>query len=1107
MRIHLLGSCQVFWQERPFSIPRRQTRALLYCLAARLEPASRDRLSFLFWPDTPDAMARRHLTRLLSSLRAALPRPDLLLIDEQRVALNPALVECDSRQLLAISAVSDPPTLRAAVALYRGPFMAGFSLPDAPEYEAWQRQFGRDLEGLYLAALERLTAHYAAEGDYPAAIDSARRFLQTDELAETMHRRLIGLYTAAGDRTAAQRQYEQCALMLERELGVSPLPETRAALQNQPRRRAAISLTVQPSLDLPLTGRDAVLAQLQEAQRRMPRGSLILLHGPPGMGKTRLLREFVLQQEEGSLALAGNSYPGSQALPYHPLLQALRTSFAHRDLWLDVPAVWLSEVLPLLPDLRNLVPDLPVPLPTAPAHAQARLFTALTHLLRALAANPPLLLCLDDLHWADQGTLDWLLFLAARPEQEPLLLLATCHTPTAPVLAAVRQALRRAGRLAEIELSELAAADVQHLLARLSAPPSTALVERIHHIAGGNPFFVLEIVRELQERGQIDDPPDDLPLPTTLREAILARASHLSPVAHQVLEAAAVLTPMLDEALLEYTSARSGTETSDALDELLAHQFLQIDRAASEGLAFPHSLIGLAIYQGLTPWRRKLLHGRAAAGLVRLRPHDDATLAGHYAEAAAWETAIGCYRRAADQAGQTAAHDTALTLVNRAIDLLHHLPRPNGDRLALLRQRLALQRMLVRLDAWQADAAEVLHLAIAASDDDARLDALEAQISLHVLKSDFDQIETTAAQALALAQKRSDHVAEARIRQTLGWHLADALGRSTEGLALLEEARRLAEAAGAADVLYQTLCNLAFVQRAEGHCQAARATALRALTLRTVGSRPYATGDAPQPAFADALRELGEANAYLGRWEEALHLLRPLLDLYQTLNDPWAYGAVLHNYGLYCASVGLLQEAVSSMRRLVALSEAVRLPMDSDYGIWHRSGLARALLAAGETSAAGELLDSLRTGKLAPGRPYLAWVRAEAEYRLATGDPAAALRVVLPAVHWWRLNASLHDVDVLLLWAEAALATGDTRAARSAVEETAERLAGSDMRRYHLRLYAADYAVTGNRAALAAAQAELEQQAAGFGDPQLRALFVAWAGRLNRRFSADTVAV
>lgn len=1084
MRINLLGSCQVFWQERPLAVPRRQTRALLYRLAAALEPIPRGQLAFLFWPDTPDAAARRSLTRLLSSLRAALPHPDLLLVDEENVALDPARVSSDSQQLLHAAQRDDPPLLEAAAARYRGPFMAGFALPDAPEYDAWQAQTARELEVFYLAALERLAAHYAATGDTAAAIRCAQRYLAVDELAEAMQRRLISLYVASGDRAAAQRQYEQCALALERELGVSPLPETAAALHAIPARPTAIHLPVQPSLDLPLTGRADALAQLQDALRRLTGGGVILVHGAPGMGKTRLLREFVAQQGDRSLALAGGCYPGSQALPYHPLLQALRASLDRRALWQAVPTHWLSELLPLLPELRTRFPDLPAPLPAAPGQAQARIFAALTQTLRALAGHGPMLLCLDDLHWADKGTLEWLQQAAGRWEDAGLAVLATCHTPTAPALVPLRYALLRAGQLVEIELGGLALADVQQMLAGLPTPPSPDLARRIHTVSGGNPFFVLETVRELQAGGQLADPPAELPLPATVREAILARAGHLTPAARQVLEAAAVLHPLLDDALLQQTSARSATETADALDELLAQQFIQIGGAGA-ALAFPHDLLPLAIYRALTPWRRKLLHGRAADALARLLPHNAAALAHHYAAAAAWERAIACYQQAAQQAGQAAAYATALELINRALDLLKQAPRPEAHRLVLLRQRLALQRVLVRLPDWQSDAEEVLRLAAAARDDAARLDALEAQITLYVLLSDFSQMETTADAALALAQATGDRVAEARIHQTLGWHLADALGRSREGLAHLEIACRLAQEVGDREVLYQALCNRAFALRAEGQCTAAREAAQQALALTS-----YRTGSPPHPAFADALRELGEANAYLSRWEEARTQLSPLLELYRTLDDPWAYGTLLYNYGLYSSNMGQHAEAIDAMRRLVELSQAVGLPADSEYGIWHRAGLARVLIAAGALTEAAALMNTLDASKLAPGRPYLAWAKAATELRLAMGDAAAALRIVQPAAAWWRAHATPHDADVLLLLAQAAWASGDVALAVDAVTEASHHLAATDLHRYHVRLHATRYQVTGDPAALEAARTELERQVNLFRDADLRAAFL-----------------
>jgi tetratricopeptide (TPR) repeat protein len=638
-----------------------------------------------------------------------------------------------------------------------------------------------------------------------------------------------------------------------------------------------------------------------------------------------------------------------------------------------------------------------------------------------------------------------------------------------------------------VAVGNLSLASASQLLAHLAQPPTMDLVARIHAATDGNPFFILETVRELQERRQMAAPPDELPLPTTVREAVLSRVSRISPVARQLLEAAAILDPSLDDALLQHTAARTAAETVDALDELAAHQLLRATARGSPSAApvFPHALLRLAVLDTLSPWRRKLLHRRAAAALARVRPEQSATLARHLAAAEEWESAIAAYEQAADQACAIYAFTVALAHVEAAYAMLPRVPQPDAVRLRILRRRLALRRTLVQLAEWRADTEDLLQAAAAARDDAARLDALEALMSLYVLLSDFALIEPTAAEALALAARAGDRVAAARIHHTLGWHLADALGRSREGLLHLEAARDLAQEAGDVTVLYQSLCNLAFAQRAEGRCATARASSERALAL--TGYRP---GGPPHPASADALRELGEANAYLGRWEEARSQLRPLLQLYRTLNDPWAYGTVLYNYGLYSSNMGQHEEAIDALRQLVALSESVGLPPDSDYGIWHRSGLVRVLVAAGEHDAAGALLSSLHVGKLALGRPYLAWAKAGAEHRLATGEAPAALAVLLPAVAWWREHASPHDADLLLILAQVALAAGDRPLAALAVTEASQHLEATDMRRYHLRLFAVRYQVSGNLADLAAARAELARQAELFTDAGLRGAFL-----------------
>ena len=675
MHIYLFGSCQIVWQGQPFTLPRRQLRALLYRLAAQLEPVSRSHLAFLFWPDEPDATARRYLTRLLSSLRAALPQPHMLLLTEETAALNPAFITADSAAFTQTRITDETAVLAQTTSLYRGPFMDSFALAGAPEYEAWQQQTAHELAAQFLTLLATLVARHTAAADYASAITHARQYLEADNLDETMHRRLIALYTAVGDRAAALRQYEQCTLILERELGVSPLPQTRAALQPQPAPAATPSLPLLPSLELPLLGRDQALAQLTAAYKqlvngRSPGSGLILITGESGMGKSRLLREFVATQP--GLVLGGSSYPGGQSLPYHPLIQALRAVLHRADLWTAVPLPWLSELLPLLPDLPSHFPTVAAPLVAPPAQAQARLFAALGQTFHAFASVTPIILCLDDLHWADEATLAWLQFVAGQWAQRQIIIVATAPAVDARPLALLRQAFARAGRLAVLELSGLTAVSVQQILRQLDptvpASLAAATAARIQTITAGNPFFILEILRELQETRQLAQPPDDLPLPVSVRQAIQARLAHLTPIAHQLLEAAALLTPLLDATLLQHTAGRTEAETADALDELLAHHLLQMAPPQPSGpaLAFPHGLLPTAVLATLTPWRQKLLHRRAGESLTQLQPHNAAALAHHFAAAGEWQTAVTHYQRAAAQARDLYAYKVALTLLNQA---------------------------------------------------------------------------------------------------------------------------------------------------------------------------------------------------------------------------------------------------------------------------------------------------------------------------------------------------------------------------------------------------------------------------------------------------------
>ncbi|MFN8498541.1 MAG: bacterial transcriptional activator domain-containing protein [Anaerolineae bacterium] len=233
LHVRMLGYPQVLWNGATLDVPRRQARALLYRLAAHLAPIPRADLCYLLWPDQPETNGRRDLSHLLTHLRRAFPEPDILVTGVELVWLNPRRVWADTLALAAALA-PDPAegrvaALRRAVALYRGPFLDGFSLAREPEVDVWIAEEQPTWERRYLAAVRALMLLEGEAGHASAAIALGERYLATDDLAEDIHRYLITLYGARGERALAQRQFQRCVDALQRELGLPPLPETAAA--------------------------------------------------------------------------------------------------------------------------------------------------------------------------------------------------------------------------------------------------------------------------------------------------------------------------------------------------------------------------------------------------------------------------------------------------------------------------------------------------------------------------------------------------------------------------------------------------------------------------------------------------------------------------------------------------------------------------------------------------------------------------------------------------------------------------------------------------------------------------------------------------------------
>ncbi len=982
LHIYLLGPPKVEWAGHTFAIPRRQARALLYRLATHLQPVPRERLCGLFWPDTGDSAARRNMSRLLTHLRRALPAPELLLTSNDHVGLDPRHTWSDTLAFERLCAALKEGVSQQAVGLYRGSFLTGFSLPDSPEFEMWATLERESWERLYLKALAALIEEQAARGEHTAAIAHARRYLATDDLAEDIHRRLIELCAITGDRSAALRQFERCVAVLERELGVSPLPETRNVYQailegRLPSDIAPVSRlvwTTLPSLDVPLVGRERALRQLERVYSKVQlgRGGVVLISGEPGVGKSRLMQDFARLQSAGAgiharpLILAGAGYPDAQTMPYQPVVEALRPALStlvgqpsglSSSTFVGQPS-GLPAMSRLIPELRDLYPDLPAPTPAEPDQSRARLFEELCQFILGLAVGPsPVLLCLDNLHWADNATLDWLAYLGRRLCDKRVLVIGTYRSAEADAVAGLRRGLARQGILSELQLQGLDEDAVLQLLSHLAHTLRTsriqsdaALAHRICRATGGNPFFLLETLRVLIESGEW--PQDqaslqDLPLPDTIRDALEARVNRLSPQARQVLEAGAVLGQTFTFESVCLTAGRREMETMDGLDELVARQLLLEQPTAYR---FRHEIVREAVYRNLSVWRRRLLHRRAGDALEKLRPDGVAALAWHFERA----EEPGRAARYALQAGQAAkavfAHvegrayfDRALTFLERECTYL----RDQEDIVAnqhlqvrALDERGWALRLLGEMEAYERDLEQVARLAELLGDRRTLAHLHWRRAYAHRWFCRYAEAQEAAQAGLRLSQAADDPLLEAVCWREVG-RAARATGDYRRARVALDRALGLFVELGKIVYELHTLGNLSTLYCLLGEHEQAMNIARRALARCDEAGLPL---ERRLP-----LGDIGIAAAEAGDVDLARQYLLESLVIARQIEDRTQEILCLGHLGWLCVREERAAKALEHLQAALTLAESIASRTEQG---WLLSGLSKAHHLAGDVERA-----------------------------------------------------------------------------------------------------------------------------------------------------------
>ena len=861
LKLALLGPFHLTLEDAIATrIESNKARGLLAFLAVEHDRAHpRAALAELLWPGRSEQAAAANFRRVLANLRTVIgdrrARIPHLRVTRTTVQFDPAsdaVVDVVRlRDLLKTPAAAPMRAdhMEQAVALYLGPFLEGFTLHGCPEFEQWVVGVRSELDRLVGGALHDLADHCHDRGDVARAVALYRRSLLLDPYQEAVHRKIMLAYAAAGQRKHVQSHYEAYKRQLQDELGAQPEAQTTAlyeALQadqvgqvESPGLLGTHTQLVVPPADSDsparkhFVGREQELALMHECARKVAssHGGILLAVGEAGSGKTALLHEFARR-------LAGATQPwlvamgASTALwgvgdPYQTVVDALRMLVAG-EAGVRRPFS-SSEILRLLqeetPDWAPLASTgaasqsgaLPGawPAPTSSQTAagaeggwlnnQARgpqiaFFDQLTRFLTRLARHAPLLLALDNLHWADAGTIALILHLAQRLNRSHVLI-AGAYRPGALALEQgehgklVGQALHELRRHPSATLVDLDQADGRHfidsLLDRTPNRYDEPFRAALYRHTEGHALFTVEMIHALAERGALcqdrdgrwaaSDVIDWNTLPSSIEALISERIDGLHSSDRRLLEAACVQG---DEFSAQIAAAASHMDDHLAVERLsgdlaTAHRVVapsgrHVDAAAPDlRYRFRHHLFQAYLYNALDEGRRAWFHRAVGSASEQQYAQDKMTsavtpqvLAWHFTQAGEHARAAGHLRAASQGAMAAHAHVTAVDLLTRA--LASTPPEDHSARFELLATREQAHALLRDQQARAEDVGELERLAGLTQQPSRQLVASLRRATLAEETTHYWEAVTAANAALKLGVAGGDRAAQVEAHLVAG---------------------------------------------------------------------------------------------------------------------------------------------------------------------------------------------------------------------------------------------------------------------------------------------------------------------------------------------------
>jgi DNA-binding SARP family transcriptional activator/tetratricopeptide (TPR) repeat protein len=1013
--------------DAPLALPTRKAQALLAYLAMPPGVAHpRDKLASLLWGSTVETTARTSLRQTLYALRKAMhgADPPPLRMDANTVALDPRAVTVDVVAFRQGMGGATTSRLADVLSLYQGDLLEGLTIQEPP-FEDWLLGERERLREQALEGFGRLLAHQQKTGASEGAVQTALRLLALDPLQEPVHRALMRLFAETGRRGAALRQYQLCVAAFQRELRAEPEAETKALYQDILRRRAhgraspegrpvadarpaglgpPRSAALEPAgvAEPPLVGRDRDLARLREGLHDAigGRGRLVVLIGEVGIGKSRLVSELAaVATGLGGRVMVGRCYETERILPFAPWVDALRTGHVleERELFDSLEPGWRGELGRLLPELPGAAP-MPASAPIGRGGNARHLFEAIGELLARLARRRPLVVVLEDLHWADEMSVRLLAFLGRRLHAVPLLVLGTVREEELADSALLRQTLDEldtSGQLQRMPVAPLSRADIIALVRVLASPGlpdsmALALADEAWRASDGNAFVVVEVMHALRDGTMVAGAPGQ-PLPTRVRNLVRQRLERLSERGRRLVAAAAVIGRQFDFRLLQRTADLSEREAAEGVEELVRHRVL---RGSGEGLEFSHDRIREVAAEELAPPLRAAIHRRIAESLEEISGSDLAAhalaLGTHYRLGRVWNQAVTHLHAAGRQAAARSAHHQALVCFEESLNALRQLPVSREVMGRDLDLRIDLRQSLFplgRLAELRDHLREAERLA-EALDDRRRLAQVSTFVSNHArITGDLPQALASGRRALALAEALADHRLTVEANLRLG-QVHWSLGRYRDAVTFLETAAEPDGTSVPADprggpaelgLADFGLYWLGPVLAELGRFEEALAAAGRAVKFATQTERPF--------PLAGALASIGLVYLYQGRLDDAATAATRGLEICQRwevpVHRPWLAAMLGYAYALsgrVSEGLALLHEAVDEAEKSGVIAAQA----------WRLAWLSEASLLGGRPVDAAKWADrALEQARQLGERGHEAWaLRAQAEVASNRKPPA-----------------------------------------------------------------------------------------------------------------------